>query len=104
MQGESLPNFMMVFEESDEQDNSLPSLRSLIARAKMGQTDAFEEILVRHQRQVLGTAVRLLGNIDDASDAAQEVFLRLHKYLHRFNEEKEFSPWLYRVTINVCRE
>jgi len=87
-----------------DRSSSLPAAQSLIARAKMGEAGAFEEILIRYQRQVLGTAVRLLGNIDDASDAAQEVFLRLYKYLHKFDEEKEFLPWLYRMTVNVCHD
>ncbi|MBI4855071.1 MAG: RNA polymerase sigma factor [Acidobacteria bacterium] len=78
--------------------------QSLIAQAKLGDTQAFEQLLIRYQRQVLGTAIRLLGNIDDAQDAAQEVFLRLHKYLYKFDEEKEFLPWLYQVTTNTCRD
>ena len=49
------------------------------------------------------TALRLLGHVEDAQDAAQEVFLRLHKYLQRFDDERAFSPWLYRMTVNVCR-
>ncbi|HZS05038.1 MAG TPA: sigma-70 family RNA polymerase sigma factor [Blastocatellia bacterium] len=80
------------------------ALASLVARARGGEADAFEEIILLYQRQVLGIAGRLLGNSDDARDAAQEVFLRLHKYLHRFDEERALSPWLYRVTVNVCRD
>lgn len=95
---------MMALRQSDEPEPSVPVAQSLIARAKLGERDAFEELFVRYQRQVLRTASRILGNPDDARDAAQEVFLRLHKYLHRFNEAKEFSPWLYQVTVNVCRE
>jgi DNA-directed RNA polymerase specialized sigma24 family protein len=48
---------------------------------------------------VLMTALRLLGKLELAQDAAQEVFLRLHKYLRRYNEAREFSPWLYQVTL-----
>lgn len=95
---------IMVQQPPCDRSRSLSAAQSLIARAKMGEAGAFEEILIRYQRQVLGTAVRLLGNIDDASDAAQEVFLKLYKYLHKFDEEKEFLPWLYRMTVNVCRD
>jgi RNA polymerase sigma-70 factor (ECF subfamily) len=45
-----------------------------------------------------------LGRVEDAEDAAQEVFLRLHKHLKRFDEARQFTPWLYRVTVNVCRD
>lgn len=64
---------------------------------------AFFERLVRlHERMVLGVAYRLLGRMEDAQDAAQEVFLRL------FQKQKQIQgdpkPWLYRVTVNVCRD
>ncbi len=64
---------------------------------------AFFERLVRlHERMVLGVAYRLLGRMEDAQDAAQEVFLRLfqkHKQI-----EGDPKPWLYRVTVNVCND
>ena len=64
---------------------------------------AFFDRLVRlHERMVLGVAYRLLGRMEDAQDAAQEVFLRL------FQKHKEIEgdpkPWLYRVTVNVCND
>ena len=42
--------------------------------------------------------------MEDAQDAAQEVFLRLHRHLRRFDETRQFEPWLHRVTVNVCRD
>ncbi len=64
---------------------------------------AFFERLVRlHERMVLGVAYRLLGKMEDAQDAAQEVFLKL------FQKQKDIQgdpkPWLYRVTVNVCND
>lgn len=76
----------------------------LIRRAKAGDREAFEALLVRHERVVLRTALRLMGRLDLAQDAAQEVFLRLHKYLGRFDEERELGPWLYRMVVNVCHD
>jgi RNA polymerase sigma-70 factor (ECF subfamily) len=76
----------------------------LLRDARAGDRDAFEQLLKRHERMVLLTAFRLLGRWEDAEDAAQEVFVRLHKYVHRFDEAREFAPWLYRVTVNVCRD
>lgn len=105
MQSELTINFaMMIEQEKDKVVVSPLQVQSLIAQAKLGDVQAFEQILIRYQRQVLGTAVRLLGNVDDGRDAAQEVFLKLHKHLHSFNEEKEFLPWLYQITVNVCRD
>jgi RNA polymerase sigma-70 factor (ECF subfamily) len=52
---------------------------------------------------VLGLALRLTGNLDDAQDAAQEVFLRLHRNLRRLQADA-IAPWLHRVTVNVCTD
>jgi len=55
------------------------------------------------QKQVLCTAARILRRQEDAKDAAQEVFLRLYRHLSRIRPEAVRS-WLYRVTVNVCRD
>jgi RNA polymerase sigma-70 factor, ECF subfamily len=89
----------------DSPSNSLaPSLTSLIERAKAGEPAAFEQLIDHHQRKVLSTAWRLLGNREDARDAAQEVFLRVHKYLKSFRTDQDFAAWLYRIIVNVCRD
>ena len=61
----------------------------------------FEELVATHERMVLRTAYRLLGCLEDAQDAAQEVFLRLFRNLGRM--EGDPKPWLYRVTVNVLQ-
>ncbi len=76
----------------------------LIARAKLGDLDAFDQIMRLHQKQVLMTGLRLLGNMEDAQDAAQETFLRLYKSLNRLPDVLEMKSWLYRVTVNVCND
>jgi RNA polymerase sigma-70 factor (ECF subfamily) len=58
--------------------------------------------MLRLERQVLPTALHLLGRMEDAQDAAQEVFLRVYKHLRRFDERRDFAPWLYRIAVNVC--
>ncbi len=75
----------------------------LVLRARAGDTYAFEQLMVRHQRQVLCTAARILRRYEDAKDVAQEVFLKLYRYLQRIRPESVRS-WLYQVTINVCRD
>jgi RNA polymerase sigma-70 factor, ECF subfamily len=62
----------------------------------------FEELVAAHERMVLRTAYRLLGRLEDAQDAAQEVFLRLFRNLGRV--EGDPKAWLYRVTVNVCND
>ncbi|HLG15562.1 MAG TPA: sigma-70 family RNA polymerase sigma factor [Blastocatellia bacterium] len=89
-------------QRSDEWRRS--SLTATIARAQAGDKAAFEEIIAYYQRRVAWTAWRMLGNEDDARDAAQETSLRAYKYLHRFDQQRDFSGWLYRVVVNVCRD
>jgi len=76
----------------------------LIARAKLGDLDAFDQIMRLHQKQVLMTALRLLGNMEDAQDAAQETFLRLYKSMNLLPDVVEMKSWLYRVTVNICND
>ncbi len=76
----------------------------LLDRAKTGDLEAFDRLMGAHEKQVLGTALRLLGNLEDAQDAAQEAFLRLYKSLNRLPDIQEIKPWLYRVTVNVCND
>jgi RNA polymerase sigma-70 factor, ECF subfamily len=79
-------------------------LRELIKGAKAGDLKAFERIVVLHQSLVLRVAQRLLLNGEDAKDAAQEVFIRLHRSLGRFQQDQDFGPWLYRMTVNICHD
>ena len=80
------------------------SSASVIERAKAGDVAAFEELIDCYQRKVLSTSWRMLGNREDAQDAAQEVFLRVHKYLKGFRSDQDFAAWLYRIIVNVCRD
>jgi RNA polymerase sigma-70 factor (ECF subfamily) len=68
------------------------------------QPDRFESLLFRHERMVYRLALRLLGNAEDARDAAQEVFLRLHRSLPSVDASRDAGPWLYRVTANVATD
>lgn len=76
----------------------------LVARARAGDAAAFERIMLETERKVVSIAWRLLGNREDARDATQEVYLRVYKYLDRFKPEQDFNGWLYRITVNVCRD
>jgi|SRR5579862_7583399 len=76
---------------------------SLAAEIEGARTQpSFDEIVALHQQRVLRTAYRLLGRVEDAQDASQEVFLRLLKNLHRI--EGDPQGWLYRVTVNICND
>jgi RNA polymerase sigma-70 factor (ECF subfamily) len=76
----------------------------LIIRAKAGDKTAFDQIIINHQRKVISLAWRMLGNREDARDAAQETFLRVYKSFAGFDPAKDFNGWLYRIAVNVCRD
>ena len=80
------------------------SLALLIERAAGGDASAFEQIMIHSQQRVMAMSWRMLGNEADARDATQEVFLRVYKYLGRFKRNHDFFAWLYRITMNVCRD
>lgn len=80
------------------------SLARLIERAAAGDMVAFEEIMKHSEKRVMRMTWRMLGNEADARDAAQEVFLRVYKYLGRFKQDQPFFAWVYQITVNVCRD
>ena len=66
--------------------------------------DAFERLVALHQRSVFALALRMTGNVEDAKDATQETFLRLHRNMGRMTEARPPGPWLYSVAMNACRD
>jgi RNA polymerase sigma-70 factor (ECF subfamily) len=90
----------------EEKKNSFDAIEAetLVRRTAAGDVAAFEQLVVRYERRVLTLALRFLRTLDDAQDAAQEVFLRVYKYIHRLDPRKPIEPWLMRMTVNVCRD
>ena len=75
---------------------------NLILAAQKGDAAAFEELIYKYDRNVLGIAYSYISNNEDAKDIYQEVFLRVFKGIKKFEFRSEFSTWLYRITTNVC--
>ena len=73
-----------------------------LAAARSGDLPAFELLMRRYERLVLVTALRLAGNLPDAQDVSQEVFLKLYRNLGKMVSEDAVAGWLYRVTVNAC--
>ena len=75
---------------------------SLIRNAQAGDRMAFEELVRRHDREVLRLAQSLMRSPEDARDVYQESFLRAYRNIGRFRFECSFYTWLYRIVTNVC--
>lgn len=76
--------------------------RELVDRWQAGDGSAFETLIRRHERRVFGLLLRMLGNVQEAEDVAQETFLNLHRHGHRFRSQSRFSTFLYRVAVNAA--
>jgi len=77
-------------------------LSDLIRAAAGGDRRAFEDLVARKRERVVRTAYQITGDLEDARDVAQGVFLRLWRVLQRFDLEKRFDTWLYRITVNAA--
>ena len=76
----------------------------LVRRAKDGDRRALAALCERHEPRVQRIAARVLGDPDDARDAAQEALAKLCVRLRQFRGESQFSTWLYRLVVNTCRD
>ena len=73
----------------------------LVAAVLAGHRDAFDGIVERHRRQVYQLCYRFVGNHEDASDLAQDVFIRAFKSLRTYKGDAALGTWLYRIAVNV---
>lgn len=76
----------------------------LVAQALKGRNQAFDSLMRRHSSMIVRYLTRLLGNMDDAQDAAQETFVALHRNLHRFDSKHPFVAWLFHIARNKGRD
>ncbi|MBJ7604452.1 MAG: RNA polymerase sigma factor [Candidatus Dormibacteraeota bacterium] len=75
---------------------------TLVALARSGNANAFEQLVRRHQVRVFRIALGMLGDPRDAEDAVQETFLQAWRGLPRFRSQSTFSTWIYRIVTNRC--
>ena len=76
----------------------------LVARSMGGDLDSFNQLVLRWERPIYALAYRVIGREEDARDVAQETFLRAFRALKGFKGQAKFSSWLYRITLNLCRD
>lgn len=76
----------------------------LVARSTRGDLESFNQLVLRWERPIYALAYRVIGRDEDARDVAQEAFLRAFRALGGFKGQAKFSSWLYRITLNLCRD
>src|ERR1043166_1151448 len=77
--------------------------RELVARLQSGDERAFDELVVRHQQRALNVAYQLLRDHEDATEVAQDAFVRIYRSIGEFRGECEFTTWLHQIVVNLAR-
>lgn len=80
----------------------LPDEPELLAQAQRGSHQAYGVLVGRYQQTVFAVCYRLLGQRQDAEDAAQEAFIRAFRSLAGFDRQRPFGPWVRQIATNVC--
>jgi len=75
---------------------------SLVRACREGQTEAYGELVRRHQARLYPTVLRLLGSHEDARDALQDAFIRGFEKLEQYQGESSFHTWIYRIAVNMA--
>ena len=76
--------------------------QELVAAARAGDQQAFEQLVLDNQNRIYSLAVRLTGDREEAFDLAQEAFVKAWQGLPSFQGGSSFSTWIYRLATNVC--
>ena len=76
--------------------------REAILACQNGDRAAFDRLVERHQREIYRLCFRYVNSHEDASDLAQDAFLKAYRAIGRFRGDSAFSTWLYRIAVNTC--
>jgi RNA polymerase sigma-70 factor (ECF subfamily) len=80
-----------------------PTDSQVVAAYLAGDRRAFDVLVDRYQRRLLNFVYRTIGDRERAEDLVQEVFIRVHRHLHRFDQAKKFSTWIYTIASNLAK-
>ena len=78
-------------------------MRRSSRRSSTGSDRAFDELVARYQARLLNFIYRTVGDRERAEDLVQEVFIRIYRHLHRFDQTKKFSTWAYTIASNLAK-
>jgi len=88
-----------VYLDSDQRDRQDVQC---VARCLQGDQAAFASLVSKYERVLFSVALRLTGEYEDARDATQNAFVKAFEQLHRYDPERRFFSWLYRIAVNEC--
>lgn len=90
--------------EETELNNILDDDFPIIEKFKQGDERAFTELIQKHKDKVRNLVFLTLGDVDYVDDISQDVFINVYHKLKEFRFESKFTTWLYRITVNKCRD
>ena len=76
---------------------------ALLRRVRKGELQAFNLLVLRYQNRVFSMVHRIVGIPSETEDLAQEIFVTVYRSLSNFRGDCSFSTWLYRITVNQCK-
>src|ERR671917_392032 len=94
----TLPGGVSVREQLRALDDS-----AVVASFLAGEERAFQELVDRYQTRLLNFVYRTIGDREKAEDLVQETFIRVYRHLHRFDQTKKFSTWIYTIASNLAK-
>ena len=80
-----------------------PDNGRLVAAHLAGDPLAFGQLVLRYRGPLLNFVARMIGDRERAEDLVQEVFIRVHRHLHRFDQSRKFSTWIYTIASNLAK-
>src|SRR5438445_10081667 len=75
---------------------------ALMLRVKQGDIAAFEELVQKYKQPVMNLVYRMLRDLTEAEDLAQNVFVQVYRSAHRYEVASKFSTWLFTIARNLC--
>ncbi len=87
----------------NKEEQVLDSDAPVIVRVQQGDVDAFEQLVVKHQKRLLNIAMRILNDYDEACECVQDAFVAAFRAIKTFRREAKFSTWLISITLNHAR-
>ena len=93
---------MLLVSENSTRKDQIDEDAAWVLKAQRGDLDAFESLVEKYKKKAFNLAFKMLQDREDASDAAQDAFLKVYRSLSRFKGDAKFSTWLYRIVTNVC--
>jgi RNA polymerase sigma-70 factor (ECF subfamily) len=93
----------MSMNEDDRETGAGDGEKQLVAAARRGDHRAFEALVLKYQGRIYRAVQRLVSGADVVDDLAQEVFIRAYRSIGDFKGESSLYTWLYKITLNLCR-